>query len=1087
MNLKSHRLSKTIGQLAAFLCCATLVSTTHAQSISFQPSWVQEFPTTSPPARESGAMIYDASHGQVVLFGGDTSDADIGPDAIGDTWLWNGTDWLSQSPKNAPSARTELGIAYDTAQSQVVLYGGETYSQDFPADTWTWTGSDWSRLATTGCTALEFPAMTYDGGHSEVVITGFYPYGSNTTCVWNGSTWTVESTSLNPSGFTQAQMAYDAASGQAILFGGYPTLDGTTNQTWQWSGSAWVLLSPATNPPAEANAGMTYDPAAGLNVMYTPDGETWSWNGSNWLQLAPPVSPPDRAFPSMTYDQAHGQIVLFGGWDGSVLADTWTLQLNSANLGSAHVCPPGKTSPSPCSQSATLHFTVTDETIATIKYLTNGAPNLDFKQSATAGTCTTGTITAATECTVNVTFTPTVAGPRNGAVVFYDGSGHVLFSLPISGTGLAPQIAFSDGALSALGAGIQPAAVAVDGAGNAYAALTGVSEVAKITAGCSSASCVTPIGGGFSAPTGVAVDGAGNVYVADLSSSVIQVIPPGCVTSSCVGKLGGGFGKPYGVAVDGIGDVYVADFGHSAVYEMPAGCGAASCVTALGGGFSSPTDVAVDGNGNVYVADYGSGQVKQLPAGCPSSSCVTSIGGGFTLPSAVAVDAAANVYVADSSTGAVTEMPAACASSACVNALGAFNNPTGIALDGKGNLYIANYGADELTELKRATAPRLSFATTEVGSTSADSPRTVEVANIGNTPLKITSLTFPTDFPASGSAASPCTSTTTLSAGTQCAVAIDFTPESPGSPLKEAVKLTDNNLNAHAAQSIAVRGTATGIPVPNVVGDTLATATTAIDDAGLAVGSVTYAASKTAPQGQVISQSPSASTQVSPGSAVNLVLSTGSALSLSPSSLNFGTVFQGTTTEKKVTIKNIGSSPVGIHDPSISNIVGGASTEFVVTNGCPASLRALHSCTIKVSFIAGAFYDPQSATLNIGNSAGTPQTVSISALVIDPQVMLSVPSLNFGKQKAGTTSAARSVTITNSGGTTLNVASLTITGADPHDFAVAGSCPALGPTQPCTVGVTFKPTRTGTRSGKLSITDNARNSPQIVSLSGTGD
>jgi hypothetical protein len=67
------------------------------------------------------------------------------------------------------------------------------------------------------------------------------------------------------------------------------------------------------------------------------------------------------------------------------------------------------------------------------------------------------------------------------------------------------------------------------------------------------------------------------------------------------------------------------------------------------------------------------------------------------------------------------------------------------------------------------------------------------------------------------------------------------------------------------------------IAVPNVVGQTQAAATSAITGAGLAVGTVSTASSGTIPAGSVISTSPAAGTQVNPGSAVNLVVSTGPA------------------------------------------------------------------------------------------------------------------------------------------------------------------------------------------------------------------
>ena len=78
-----------------------------------------------------------------------------------------------------------------------------------------------------------------------------------------------------------------------------------------------------------------------------------------------------------------------------------------------------------------------------------------------------------------------------------------------------------------------------------------------------------------------------------------------------------------------------------------------------------------------------------------------------------------------------------------------------------------------------------------------------------------------------------------------------------------------------SAVSLVISSGPALVTVPNVVNSTQAAATTAISGAGLVVGAVTSAASATVPSGSVISQNPIAGTQVAPGSAVALVISTG--------------------------------------------------------------------------------------------------------------------------------------------------------------------------------------------------------------------
>ena len=101
-----------------------------------------------------------------------------------------------------------------------------------------------------------------------------------------------------------------------------------------------------------------------------------------------------------------------------------------------------------------------------------------------------------------------------------------------------------------------------------------------------------------------------------------------------------------------------------------------------------------------------------------------------------------------------------------------------------------------------------------------------------------------------------------------------------------------------------------------------------------------------------------------------------------------------------------------------------------------------------------------------------------------PAVTLSPTSLSFGNEAVNDTSAAKTVTLKNTGVGTLDMSSIAPTG----DFAVySTTCGAtLAAGEKCQVGVTFTPTQLGKLTGTLSFTDNTSGSPQTVALSGTG-
>jgi hypothetical protein len=104
-----------------------------------------------------------------------------------------------------------------------------------------------------------------------------------------------------------------------------------------------------------------------------------------------------------------------------------------------------------------------------------------------------------------------------------------------------------------------------------------------------------------------------------------------------------------------------------------------------------------------------------------------------------------------------------------------------------------------------------------------------------------------------------------------------------------------------------------------------------------------------------------------------------------------------------------------------------------------------------------------------------------------PLVSFGTPSLTFGSQATGSTSAAQQLTLTNAGGGTLSISGIAIAGGNAADFGETNNCPAsLAPNGACTINVTFAPLDTGTFNSFVQITDNAPGSPQTVALSGTG-
>ncbi len=210
-------------------------------------------------------------------------------------------------------------------------------------------------------------------------------------------------------------------------------------------------------------------------------------------------------------------------------------------------------------------------------------------------------------------------------------------------------------------------------------------------------------------------------------------------------------------------------------------------------------------------------------------------------------------------------------------------------------------------------------------------------------------------------------------------------------------------------------------------------------------------------------------------------------LSLSPSSLTFPNTVVGTTSDSQtVAVKNTGSASVSITSIAIG---GTNTTSFVQLNNCGTTLAAGASCSIYVAFKPSTAA-AKTATVSVTDTAsGSPQSVTLSGTgTAAPAVKLSATSLTFAKTKAGTTSEAQTITITNGGTSTLNLGSIALTGTNPSDFQSVDNCGAtLAPNAACSVFIAFKPASAAAFKATLSVTDNGAASPQTVALSGTGD
>jgi hypothetical protein len=136
-------------------------------------------------------------------------------------------------------------------------------------------------------------------------------------------------------------------------------------------------------------------------------------------------------------------------------------------------------------------------------------------------------------------------------------------------------------------------------------------------------------------------------------------------------------------------------------------------------------------------------------------------------------------------------------------------------------------------------------------------------------------------------------------------------------------------------------------------------------------------------------------------------------------------------------------------------------------------------------YSAGTGYDHTTGlgTFNVANLVnGWPTAAPTLTVTLSPT------SLTFASTAVGSTTAAQTVTVKNTGSGSVTISTISFTGTDASSFVKsATTCgTTLAASATCTISVEFKPAAAGALTASLSVADNATGSPQLVSLKGTG-
>jgi hypothetical protein len=206
------------------------------------------------------------------------------------------------------------------------------------------------------------------------------------------------------------------------------------------------------------------------------------------------------------------------------------------------------------------------------------------------------------------------------------------------------------------------------------------------------------------------------------------------------------------------------------------------------------------------------------------------------------------------------------------------------------------------------------------------------------------------------------------------------------------------------------------------------------------------------------------------------------AVAFSPSSLTFADqAISSSSSSQNITLTNNGQTALAISSVAIA---GSNPSDFAQTNNCGTSLAINATCTITVTFTPTEAWGRTAAIWLTDNALGSPHVAGLMGNGVSGGVASFSPSsLTFATALMGTTSAAQTVTLNNSGTAPLQVGNITTAGDYIQTNTCATSVAAGGS---CTISVQFTPSINGARAGWVDVYFTDPAGVQTVALTGTG-
>ena len=212
--------------------------------------WHRLSTPTAPSPRNHMAFAYDVADHYLLLFGGGMGNAPIGSGSpwsyYNDTWAFQHGHWknITRSVVGAPPPHYSVAAAFDPHDGAVLLQGGGVLSASGTVvpdgSTFSFAAGTYHNVSSTPTPGpLYAPALAWDPGLGKAIV-----FGENTTTTadptfgYRAGVWTnlTPTASASPATRGNVGLAYDAADGYLVLFGG-----DTPPPNYSYRSDTWIF------------------------------------------------------------------------------------------------------------------------------------------------------------------------------------------------------------------------------------------------------------------------------------------------------------------------------------------------------------------------------------------------------------------------------------------------------------------------------------------------------------------------------------------------------------------------------------------------------------------------------------------------------------------------------------------------------------------------------------------------------------------------------------------------------------------------------------------------------------------------------